>query len=428
MSAGVCIMNQNCIALAADSAVTIGGGIAIHNSVNKLFSLSRKEPVGALIYANANFMNTPVEIILKQYRKYIDEHGEFYDSLVEYIEGFIKFLLKNKELFRFQMNEEAFVMSVVSNLLNGLDGDIKRHYKEQVNKLTRELNESEYKALYAKAVKGTEKFVEAHQNLKHFDVCDYVEQNFRDKIEGYIKARYDVFDDYEIEILVNSSIRIIGKDFWRSGFVGIAIAGYGKKEIYPSMVHIHIAGFLNDKIKYQIVQTNKIDEKNKQSITPLAQVDVMETFLFGLNNSFLHYIQQIIPETLGNDIDSLDDSLFAEGKKNQVKKELEVCTAHIVNSIINEAQREYLIPIQQSVGNLPIDELAMLAESMINLTSLRRQVAIDSNSRTVGGPIDVAIISKGDGFIWAKRKHYFDGKMNPQYFYNNFMRDSYGEK
>ena len=59
---------------------------------------------------------------------------------------------------------------------------------------------------------------------------------------------------------------------------------------------------------------------------------------------------------------------------------------------------------------------------MVNLTSLRRKVAIDSNSRTVGGPIDVAIISKGDGFIWAKRKHYFDSQINPQY-----MQTNYGE-
>ena len=39
MSAGICIMNKNAIALAADSAVTIGQHLAIHNSANKLFAL-----------------------------------------------------------------------------------------------------------------------------------------------------------------------------------------------------------------------------------------------------------------------------------------------------------------------------------------------------------------------------------------------------
>ena len=37
---------------------------------------------------------------------------------------------------------------------------------------------------------------------------------------------------------------------------------------------------------------------------------------------------------------------------------------------------------------------------------------------TVGGPIDVAVISKGDGFIWIERKHYFRPELNPHFFSN----------
>ena len=33
---------------------------------------------------------------------------------------------------------------------------------------------------------------------------------------------------------------------------------------------------------------------------------------------------------------------------------------------------------------------------------------------TVGGPIDVAVITKGDGFVWVKRKHYFEAEYNPR--------------
>jgi hypothetical protein len=41
-------------------------------------------------------------------------------------------------------------------------------------------------------------------------------------------------------------------------------------------------------------------------------------------------------------------------------------------------------------------------------------------SETVGGPVDVALISKGDGFIWIKRKHYFKAELNPQFFANYY--------
>ena len=71
MSAGICIMNRNAIAMAADSAVTVGDHVAIHNSANKLFSLSKVAPVGAIIYANGAFMSVPMEIIIKEYKKSI---------------------------------------------------------------------------------------------------------------------------------------------------------------------------------------------------------------------------------------------------------------------------------------------------------------------------------------------------------------------
>lgn len=71
-------------------------------------------------------------------------------------------------------------------------------------------------------------------------------------------------------------------------------------------------------------------------------------------------------------------------------------------------------PIMSIVESLPKDELAEMAEALVNLTSLKRRVTPEAE--TVGGPIDVAVISKGDGLIWIKRKHYFSPELNFRYF------------
>ena len=55
-----------------------------------------------------------------------------------------------------------------------------------------------------------------------------------------------------------------------------------------------------------------------------------------------------------------------------------------------------------------------MAEALVNLTSLKRRVTPEDE--TVGGPVDVAVISKGDGLIWIKRKHYFAPELNHRYF------------
>ena len=70
------------------------------------------------------------------------------------------------------------------------------------------------------------------------------------------------------------------------------------------------------------------------------------------------------------------------------------------------------MPIVDIVSSLPKDELASMAESLVNLTKFKRRVTPERE--TVGGPIDVAVITKGDGFVWVKRKHYFEPGLNPR--------------
>ena len=67
----------------------------------------------------------------------------------------------------------------------------------------------------------------------------------------------------------------------------------------------------------------------------------------------------------------------------------------------------------EAVALLPKDQLAVMAETLVALTSFKRKMSKDLE--TVGGAIDVAVISKGDGFVWIKRKHYFDAALNPRF-------------
>lgn len=60
-----------------------------------------------------------------------------------------------------------------------------------------------------------------------------------------------------------------------------------------------------------------------------------------------------------------------------------------------------------------------MAEALVNLTSIKRRVSRGMD--TVGGPIDCAVISQADGFVWVKRKHYFPKELNMRYF--DRMRD-----
>lgn len=82
-------------------------------------------------------------------------------------------------------------------------------------------------------------------------------------------------------------------------------------------------------------------------------------------------------------------------------------------------QDEHIDPVLKIVDYPPKEELAEMAETLVNMTSFRKRISI--NAETVGGPIDVVVITKGDDFIWIKRKHYFKPELNYAFF-QNYLR------
>ena len=82
-------------------------------------------------------------------------------------------------------------------------------------------------------------------------------------------------------------------------------------------------------------------------------------------------------------------------------------------AILDRARKEHAYPLRRVLGVLPVDEMAELAETLINLQALKEKVT--KSSETVGGFVDVAIITKSEGLVWVKRKHFFDIGLNSRY-------------
>ena len=420
MSAGICIMNRNAIAMAADSAVTIGDHVAIHNSANKLFSLSTFAPIGAIIYANADFMSVPMETILKEFKKHIG-HSTF-PQLQGYLKSFVEFLESNIKLFRFEINEKEFVQSLFIEFVQGLLGDYAFTCQNKELQLGRELLTEERMECAQCTINETIKYVDGQEWIPNSNHRTYIKDTYYTDFCNFLSNHEDFawLSEEQALLICEKACDLFDTTFDRNGYVGLAIAGYGEEDIFPKLIHIHLSGVINGKVRYSILQEAEINEQARAFVVPLAQVDVMQTFLFGINDSFLGDLAREIPQQISESFSRMDDSLFVQGKKEEVCKQLTGLTGNILNHIHALAFNNYMNPIFDSVSTLPVEELGLLAESMINITSIRRKVALDSYIGTVGGPIDVAIISKGDGFIWLKRKHYFDRKYNPQFFHSHY--------
>ena len=147
---------------------------------------------------------------------------------------------------------------------------------------------------------------------------------------------------------------------------------------------------------------------------------MVERFLYGLDDDIERQITTFCTKTLPQirerylaDFEYEDD----EGKEeaDQVGRNAERAFLNGLRKEAFERIREASrLEIEEMVEFMPKPELANMAEALVHLTSIKRRVS--RGMETVGGPIDVAVISQTEGFVWVKRKHYFTTELNPRYF------------
>ncbi len=73
---------------------------------------------------------------------------------------------------------------------------------------------------------------------------------------------------------------------------------------------------------------------------------------------------------------------------------------------------QQMLTVPMVTPPMPIQDAIDLAEFLVETTINFSKFA--PGAPTVGGPIEIAAITKHEAFKWIKRKHYFDVKLNPQ--------------
>lgn len=430
MTTEIAIMNRSAIALAADSAVTIKtqAGEKVYNTVNKLFTLSKYQPVGVMIYGSSVLLNIPLETIVKEYRQQLGDKK--LNALNDYAENFLKFLNNNKRIFP-ENAQKIQAIRILIGLYRSIKQNIDQLVEESIHKSkTDKISEKALKKIVRDIV-GTSFTV-----LNEAKTLSTVQKN----LTGSILKKYDseisraikhVFQKLPLTKTSISKLKKIGADFFVKELeapfpteTGVVISGYGEKETFPSLISYTIRTVIANKLIYSIHSSGAVDFENGSFVQTFAQGDMVTTFMEGVDpiydlqlDGFLGNLINTLPKHFVKNIIKLTDKEKDALRKNLAK----VCEKTMLDlrESLNKYKKKYHIdPITSAVAVLPKDELAAMAESLIHLTSLKRKVSMEIE--TVGGPIDVAVISKGEGFIWIKRKFYFKPELNAHFFANYF--------
>lgn len=434
MTTEVVILNKLAVSLAADSAVTISGidpsDTKVYNSTNKLFALSKHHPVGIMVYGNADLMGVPWETIIKIYRRKMDREEK--DRLEEYWSDLLSFL--ENEFFT-ESQQESYFANVVKQIFGFTKNEAQKLIDKTVENES-EVRENRILEILEEKIDFTYRFLDEKESISQMpsnEIKENIFDKYSPKIESWI---LEVFEQLPLtesqkEKLQKTACMMAYKDFFLASS-GIVVAGFGGKEIFPSCFTYDVGYVIAEKLKYkQKAESSMSVKESGAGIVPLAQENIIRTFVNGMDPEIEVIYQKSLSRELEDLVKNLNEKItsldIAPEQKDQLKELVEKKTLELVDRHGAEMRKSTMVrhtaPILDAVQFLPKDELASMAEALVNITSVKQKVSL--GIETVGGPVDVAVISKGDGFIWIKRKHYFEPNLNHHFFRNYF--DAYME-
>ena len=405
MSVGVCIINRNGIALAADSAGTYTGNKMFYNSMNKVFSISRKYVYGVITYGATVIHNVSIDQVLKEFRTFLDSKSEVNDFF-EILPSFVEFIEQKNNYYKFDTAETNHCYELIKVLISDWGKKIKNvittdDVAAQIDDILNDLS-----AVMQGAIK-----------IENYDVSSHIGTTYKSDFDSLINMIIPELNNYPAQkerfwnyICEYFNLSLTNET---SNAMGLFFCGYGKNDAFPKFTHIELYNVVGGKVKYKLIE-NYEESNNQAQIVPLAQKDVILTFCKGISNTFINYIPQKVESIINAKIDAIPD-IFTDSQKGELKEALLSVKNELASAIDTTIQNSNVMPILNSVQLIPLAEMAFFAENLVNMTTLKRTFAIDGNQQTVGGPTDVAVLSKGDGFVWIKRKLYFDGQLNPNY-------------
>lgn len=433
MTSEICVMNRMSVVLAADSASTItyyedGNPVQRYfKGANKVFQLSENHPVGLMIYGNAEVQGVPWELAIKAFRTHLNASS--FDTIAGYAQAFEQFLNDNKQLFPESLKDKNFLYSIALNIAMSC-----REFNNEKNS-DPSFDEGAHLVDIGKMVDESE-----FKNGLTGDFEAQLQEYWPQKVLDHLRAEGQEFfsdllgdrSDEQLMQIISLSLAI-----WARGLppnpTGLVFAGYGDQSVYPEIFVAKSTGFLARQFILGGVETVEISQENNSYISGFAQASMADTFIIGFDEQVYETIgkvqEQTFPaalapfaEALGAKVEQTEEGCILRDQKDDVVVDagtfrglMHASINDFGKKIMDESRQKHGQPLERVISMLPVEEMAELAATMVDLQSLKEKVT--RPSETVGGPVDVAIITKNEGLVWKKRKHFFDASINQRYLH-----------
>ncbi len=155
--------------------------------------------------------------------------------------------------------------------------------------------------------------------------------------------------------------------------LGFIVAGYSATETMAEEYQINI-------INGECASPTQIRSQNESGATWNGQTDAISRLVLGVGTQ----LPRVLEENLG-------------------------VQANQIESVVNVIQQRLTVPL--IIPAMPIQDAIDLAAFLVDTTI--QFYRFSPGAPVVGGPIEIAAITKHEGFKWIRRKHYYSQELNP---------------
>ena len=187
----------------------------------------------------------------------------------------------------------------------------------------------------------------------------------------------------------------------------LVFAGYGENEAYPSICQCIVTGIRKGKLLCTKPNFVTITEENESAIFDDGQPDIIDAIHFGIQDCRIDPICNSLPGLL-------KELLFQVGILDILNNKINPVTIYReAKDLIDESSRKHFYKRLNDIKSYNLQEMACFAENLIKATELHRKITFQQEG--VGGLVDLAIITKNDGFQWLNRKSWYEPSKGGQY-------------
>lgn len=431
MTCEVAVMNKYALVIAADSAVTTSSGNGAERyskGGNKIFQLSRLEPVGVMIYGSAMLDGVPWEIIIKNFR---DRLGSAtHATLQEYATTFFDFV-KNANFFFTQADRDNKLFERVVRVAI----DFLHEGRKSVVLIDDEskplADRTEAWSVFIRQKKASLENLPLHAAIAAQALDDAI-ADVTVQVENY-ESFVDYLADQGLTEIVSIAelVEVACIYFFKTfdevlGRTGIVFSGFGTDQYFPTVIQYDVYGFVKNEFVYTKDENNSCEVGHEQpsGIFQFAMTSSIDTFTTGVGLDTYSEVNSSYGASARKLVEDVLLKCNIEEMPADFSTVLQASTDEFAKEWLHKMLAVHYHPMKKVIASLPIQEMVHLAETLIVLQSLKERIT--THSESVGGPIDIAVITKSEGLVWIKRKHYFEADRNLPYVMR--QRAMYEEK